>query len=1144
MDGADVNRVSAMRWLRHSMLSLVLFAYAIPVAAGPVYPSQDAPPESRVLAQDGPIVVTTRTGEAQLFRMMLEVAQYLELEIDPRGIDLAVTLRGPDRKPLTARDYRQAGRIMLAAVTRTAGIHWVDVRALETASVTGQYVMTVRALGPAGPRERQRVRAADLLAQADRARAVWDVSAAAGLLRRYRAALAAWAATGDREWQAVCARKLGETHQLLGEPDAALRQFEESVRLAQLAGSADGECAAQSDAARVLLDLGRHADSRVRAARAVDLARGSGDRTCESEALNVTGDIAMFTGEERNSADIYRQALAISRELGDRRGEAQALLNLAYTATDLSHVADARQFYNEALEQWRAVGDRRGEAATLVGLANLDIMTGASTAALGRFREARPILEKLGDHVGLATMLSSTGTVLARVGEFEASVGYYRRSARLFNEVKLAIGEATTLLPLGLALERLGRYQEALDEYTRALNLITSLDDRRLESYAREHLARLAVRMGRTEEAVDQYSRARSLASAVGNSSGEAYALSGLGMVLAQQGRAAEGLTLLTESVAVAEKAREPFAASQALFSRADVKSGLGDVDGALADIRRSLEIVENLRGDIGSLDLRASYVASVRDRHDLEIELLTRLDEREPSRGYVALAFEASERARARSLLDGLTEARAGIRVGVDATLVDRERALLEELNVRALRLARVPLDVAHQKERDALTSQIDALTGDSRDLEAQIRTASPAYAALTQPRPLTLHQVQQLVADDDTVLLEYFVGDRRSYVWAVTRTGIAIAALPPRAEIERLVRPYIQAVGRLARDQPAVAQSAIGSDDRPQRVSAMLLGPIADRVRVRRLLVVPDGILHTLPFAALPDPGASSADGGAAAPLIDSHELVLLPSASTLALLRRDWHHDGTWPRAVMVFADPVFDADDPRLDRRAAGVGRASPAGTPLALSNDEGPGTLRQLDEPATNGIARLLGSRREARAIAAAAPGVDVALDFAASRAAVMNGRLADYRILHFATHGVVDNHRPALSGIVLSLFDAEGRSAPGFLRLHDIYNLQLPVDLVVLSACSTGLGKEVAGEGLMGLVRGFMYAGSRQVLATLWKVDDQATSELMTRFYDGVLRRGLRPVTALAEAQRQMMRDPRWRDPFYWAPFVLQGDWQ
>jgi len=281
---------------------------------------------------------------------------------------------------------------------------------------------------------------------------------------------------------------------------------------------------------------------------------------------------------------------------------------------------------------------------------------------------------------------------------------------------------------------------------------------------------------------------------------------------------------------------------------------------------------------------------------------------------------------------------------------------------------------------------------------------------------------------------------------------------------------------------------------------------------------------------------------------PLIANHEIVSLPSASVLAVLRQEIRKRPMPPKMVAVLADPVFEADDPRIRRNAAPI----PSEATPPLSNRIVPDTNlhRAMGEtgPSMKGIAvpRLPATREEANSIMALVPegaGLKV-FDFNANRAVALGSDLGQYRIVHFATHGFLNDEHPELSGLVLSLFDAHGRPQDGYLRLHDIYSLKLPVDLVVLSACNSGLGKEIRGEGLVGIVRGFMYAGAARVVASLWKVEDEATAALMKRFYQRMLQEGQPPAKALRMAQLDIWQQKRWQSPFYWAAFVLQGEWK
>jgi CHAT domain-containing protein len=333
------------------------------------------------------------------------------------------------------------------------------------------------------------------------------------------------------------------------------------------------------------------------------------------------------------------------------------------------------------------------------------------------------------------------------------------------------------------------------------------------------------------------------------------------------------------------------------------------------------------------------------------------------------------------------------------------------------------------------------------------------------------------------------------------------------------------------------------------------MILGPVSEQLSSKRLLVIADGALQYIPFGALPGPTmkarsaygqgqpGSTADTPTQTPLIESHEIVSLPSASTLAVLQREVSGRNPASRTVAVFADPVFDKDDPRVQNSDGGHTGGNTEETITEVLHR----ALRDANVCAGNqSIPRLLASREEADAILSATSPRQIfrATDFDASRLTVTSADLSQYRVIHFATHGILDTERPELSGIVLSLVDRNGQAQNGFLRLHDIYNLNLPVDLVVLSACNTGLGREVKGEGLIGLTRGFMYAGAAGIVASLWKVDDEATAQLMKQFYKAMFNDRLPPSAALRQAQLAMWKQKRWHAPYYWAAFVFQGKYR
>jgi len=311
------------------------------------------------------------------------------------------------------------------------------------------------------------------------------------------------------------------------------------------------------------------------------------------------------------------------------------------------------------------------------------------------------------------------------------------------------------------------------------------------------------------------------------------------------------------------------------------------------------------------------------------------------------------------------------------------------------------------------------------------------------------------------------------------------------------------------------------------------LILRPAAGELANKRLVFVADGALQYVPFAAL-----SLGSGPTSPPLIFDHEIINLPSATAFAVQRQNLLNRKPAAKAVAVIADPVFSTNDARL--RAQSQTKAA-AEAEVSRSIEHLPASAKgQLAIP------RLPFTRQEAEQILAVAPsGANLkALDFQANRSIATNGELSKYRYVHFATHGYLDTTRAGLSAIVLSLVDQAGNPQDGFLRAHDIYNLNLPAELVVLSACETGLGKDIRGEGLDGLTRGFMYAGARRVVVSLWNVNDKATAALMQRLYFAMLRSHKTPAAALRAAQIEMLRTRQWQSPYYWAAFVMQGEWK
>ena len=971
----------------------------------------------------------------------------------------------------------------------------------------------------------------ELFAEAERLRLRYEEAASHQAIAKYEKARAAWEWRGDMQAAARAAQAVGATYERLGAVPESLQSYLEALSLAEqspdrgLEGeirSEVGLAQALSAGSQELLD-----EARRQCRLALQTAHEADSGRAEAKAFTCLGEVEYHSGSLEEALDFYHQAEVIWSRLNDRQGRAQALLYEGYVYSDLSLFNRASECYGKASALFTSLGDRRGEAVTLFAEARLRERRGDNQEALNRYHRALEIFQPSGDAIWEASSLTGIGTVHLLMANADLAVVYWERALEALEEAGLKSYTADALISLGEAYLLSGDDSRALERFERALALADGLGNARFQSYALRFLGLAHLLRGAPTRARSYFERSLSLQETLGDPRFEGLTRADMGDVHEQLGDHSAAVPYFEDALTLAETAEDRVTQARGLFGLARTSAGLDDLDAARSYVENAVKVAESLRTELERRDLRGSFFASVYRYHEFHMDVLMRLHRARPGASLDTVAFEASERARARSLLDRLAEAGVDLRQGVEPALLEREQELKTAFEAWASRQRREGGDEPAENR----AAEYRELEERHSQLQAEIRSRSPRYAALVQPRPLSLAEVQQEALDEETLLLEYALGEERSYMWAISKGDHASYELPPRAEIEGTARrAYAQLTARLTIDR--------GGRDRRERIeeadaaywveaarlSEILLDPVAKTLAGKRILVVADGALQYLPFAALPVPG----DGTDPVPMVVEHEVVHLPSASMLAVLRRERGDRRAPDQVVAVLADPVYEGDDPRV----------------VALG-DAGSGS-RGTEADGDRAFPRLAATRREAAAIIAAAPeGTALrAIGFDASRATALSPELARYGIVHFATHGVLDNENPGRSGIVLSMFDARGQPQDGFLRLRDIYGLDLPAEMVVLSACDTALGKQMRGEGLVGMVRGFMHAGAERVVASLWKVDDEATGEMMRRFYLEMFENGRSPAAALRQAQVAAWEQRRWQPPFYWAAFVLQGEWR
>jgi len=902
------------------------------------------------------------------------------------------------------------------------------------------------------------------------------------------------------------------------------------------------------------------------------------------------------------AVDAGRRALTLYEQTGDEYWQGVVVGNLAFVYRETGQTAKAMEAAEQSLRLAERQKDDYGRAFALSAEGAISQGSGDYQAALDRYYRALDVLEVLKTSMPHSQVegevWSNVGEIYADLGDWEQAENAYRHALPVLQATSDGVNEIEVAGRLAGAEIHAGKLDAAKADYQVAIKRADELGLQRQKSHLLTGLARaeaaLAEEQAKPESqfaaASALFKQAEATARAIHQIDGEAEALAGQGDLLSIAGKRAEARSAYMRSAELWNEIPNNLEAARAGANLARLERLDGQLDQARRQIFAVLDQVEKARATLASESLRTAYFSSRHSFYELAVDVLMDLDARTPGRGYAAQAWEVAERARARTLRDELA-------AGAKASELDEKQEALElrirESEDRLAHLGTTKEDAAKAEEAGRELHQL-LLEADRAAQEARSRrqegavSAEPRSASATglgsvqveiaipEPRGgestelnASVQQVEAQVAKSlgrDSALFEFWTGIERSYLWVIRpgATGSELRAytLPSAAALENRVNQYMGAVLERERELSgrtgAQRELRLAAADR--RASQLgeelgrLLFPLTSagvaQDSLRRLVVVPDGPLEKLPFAALqvpitvpesdtrrPDSSNSAAAARRFSYLVQRYELVEEPSATALSQLGTNAKSEGRQqPEAVAVFADPVYSKTDPRL----------KPADLDAAFAT-AAQGVLRQAgDGIALPQLPRLPGSKREAMNIRQIAGPQNTALflDFEASPETLAKMDWSKYRVLHIAAHAIANREQPELSGIALSMVKQDGSAVNGIVRLHDVYRLHTPVELVVLSACSTSGGKNIIGEGVENLARAFLVAGSRSVLAMQWGADDASTTELMRAFYNSYLLADEPSPAALRDAQIRLIEDPRYAAPYYWAGAVLEGNWR
>jgi len=868
-------------------------------------------------------------------------------------------------------------------------------------------------------------------------------------------------------------------------------------------------------------------------------------------AINLANQGVMYLnlGYYQKALEYLQQALKIQRKIGNKPGVTKNLGNLSLVYYRLGYYQKALDYSQQSLKILRReIGDKRDIGKNLGNLGVVYQNLGYYQKALEYLQQALTIDRKIGDKPGESADLSNLGTVYYYLGEYQKALDYYQQALKIRREIGDKPGESADLNNLGAMYVKMGYYQKALEYFQQALALSREIGHNRKEGSNLSNLGVVYYYLGDYQKALDYYQQALKIRREIGDKPGVGNSFSNLGVVYYYLGYYQKANTYFQDSVAIFEKIGSDglWLAQRGL---AFTEAKLNQFDAAIQYYEQALNNLEKLRYRLKDKEQKLSFMRNKIGVYNEFIALLQFLDKTQPKKGYDRKAIEIFERKQGRIFLEEMGQSGARLFAGFPQEILQGESNLENQLakirknlvDERSKPGAGLKGEVVQNRQLiKNLEQHEQRLQTELEKLQQTIKTKYPDYYALKYPKPVKLDTLQKKVLQSDELMLVYGVMENSTTLWVIGKNTFEMFNLPlSESKLKEKISQLRDWMGTGDKTRGLKVTDRKYGEIKVklnQASNELYVQLIPEKVRSfltkeRTVYVIPTGPLYALPFETLVT--KTSKDFKEAHYLIEDVPIAYLSSASLLKILRdAQKRRQNTAKYPLLAFANPIYE-------------------GTPTSSSTQRG--IIDKLRNETyrnfKNGFAPLPETENEAKEIAkilnAPTDSNPLQLGEAASVPTVNKfneqTRLDDYQYVLFSTHGILPGeidriNQPAL---VLSYPDKWG-----YLKMADVFGLKLNAKLVALSACNTGNGKNEKGEGVMGLTRAFMYAGTPAIAVTLWSVESLSAKILNVGFFKQ-LKNIQKPAAALRAIKLRMLRGDegeKYKRPYYWAPFVVFGD--
>ncbi|MBN1223932.1 MAG: CHAT domain-containing protein [Candidatus Aminicenantes bacterium] len=926
-------------------------------------------------------------------------------------------------------------------------------------------------------------------------------------LSHYLSALEGAKKEGEKKKEGQILNMIGNAYWGQSQYQKAREFYEAAVAAAEEAEDIEGLASYVHNSGLMHCYLGESQNGLDRYKRALQIQRDIGNKSGEAKNLRNIGYVHQGFGNYSRAMEYYRKALHIAEEIADRAAEGRYLREIALCHWHRAEYPPAASFYKRALSIAREMGDKFNEAITLNDLGNTFLKIGEYSKALEKYFEASKLSDELGNKERQAISLLNIGVIYKEVGDKSKALEYYDLALKIYREIGVKKSEGVTLNNIADIYFGNKLYSQALDFYEQSLKIAKETGDARAEANRLANIGLVSTYLDEPARAESCFRKALTKAQTLGLRDIETKVYRRWGDFHSLQGNDSLAIDAFSQSLKLAMELRLPKDTCMSHSGIASAYMRQGKFDEAVEQFKKSIQVIEGVRSRIQIEEFKSSFLENKFSIYEALIDLLCRLHRKDPSKGYGEEALYFVEQAKARAFLDSLELTNVNLKAGLPAAIREEEHALAGEIARIQTELVKPGLP---DEKRETLIDKLENEEDKYQQLIQNIRLKKLAFVNVAYPEPYGIHSIREKLLNDKTALLEYFIGDESAYVFCVRKSGYCIHKLSGSHELQERVDDYIKLLS--AKDAGTFTAFAAG-----RKLHQELLAPLKNEIAgVERLVIAPDGNLHYLPFEALVDSDNTNSHHF----LLEDYRISYAPSASALISLL-DREKEPVFKKDLLAFADPDYSF-------KGESKHKVSPSEILrefyLGQNFDFHPLQYSRLEIKKITKYVRKK-SRR-------------VFTEDQAKEETIKALPLEDFRVIHFATHGLIDEHIPSRSSLMLSLDDDPVED--GFFQAREIYDVKLKANMVVLSSCQTGRGRLQKGEGVSGLARAFIFAGADSVVVSLWSINDRASAEFMGHFYKA-LSKGKSKEEALKTAKKTMTGS-KYSHPFFWAAFVLIGE--